>query len=244
MVSLNLQKLVREKFKFFFRVFKIARTWGLLNILKFIPYEIFYGLKYKVSTLFSLNHQELDVTPEMKKNSTEYFPTPYYIAKKVFQLIQSELIDCEFVDFGCGAGRILMFVSEFKPKKVVGVEFSATLCDQAEQNLSAHFSKYHNLSPDWKIVHADALEYLISPSANVFFFYDPFNATTMRKMVEKINISITEYPRSIKVIYISPAHRSVFIECGYKIVQSSVNKYNKGYIIFQNNGKSHNINVS
>jgi len=237
MSPLNLQKLVREKFKFFFRVFKIARTWGLLNILKFVPYEIFYGLKYKVNTLFSLNHQELDVSVDMKKNSTEYFPTPYYIARKVFKLVRSELRDSEFVDIGCGAGRILMFVSEFKPKKVTGVEFSEKLCVQAKNNLNAHFDKSHNLSLDWEVVHADALEYLISPSANVFFFYDPFNEMTMRKMIEKINSSVTQYPRHVKVIYISPAHRSVFIEYGYKIMKSSVNKYNKGYVIFQNDVK-------
>jgi len=235
----DLQKLVKEKFKFFFRVFKIARTWGLLNILKFVPYEIFYGLKYKVSTLFSLNHEELDVSADIKQDSTEYFPTPYYIARKVFKLVQSELRDCKFVDIGCGAGRILMFASEFNPKKVTGVEFSKKLCAQAKKNLNAHFDKNRNLSTDWEIVHANALEYLISPSANVFFFYDPFNAKTMRKMVEKINLSVTEYPRPITVIYISPAHSNVFIECGYKIIKSSINKYNKGYVVFHNDVKIH-----
>tara|TARA_B000000460_G_C21524926_1_gene397800 strand:+ start:1306 stop:2013 length:708 start_codon:yes stop_codon:yes gene_type:complete len=235
MSLLDLQKLVREKFKFFFRVFKIARTWGLLNILKFVPYEIFYGLKYKVSTLFSINHQELDVSLNMKKNSTEYFPTPYYIASKVFRLVEADLMGCEFVDFGCGAGRILLFASQFGPKKIIGVEFSEILCKQAEKNLNSHFNKYQNLAPDWEIVHGDALKYSISPSTNVFFFYDPFNERTMRKVVDKINLSITEHPRSIKIIYISPAQRGVFIECGYKIMQSSVNKYHKGYIIFQKN---------
>ena len=237
MVSLNLQELVIEKSKFFYRVFKIARTWGFISILKFIPYEIFYALKFKVNTLYSLNHQELDVSPEIKKNSTEYFPTPYYIANKVFRIVQSDLVGCEFIDFGCGAGRILMFVSAFKPKTIVGVEFSEILCKHAEKNLGTYFNKSQNLSTNWEIVHGDALEYLINPSANVFFFYDPFNEKTMRKMVDKINLSILEYPRSIKVIYISPSHRNVFIEYGYQIVQSSVNKYHKGYVIFSNDRK-------
>ncbi len=244
MISLNLQKIVGEKFKFFFRVLKIARTWGLLNILKFIPYEIFYGLKYNVSTLFSLNHQELDVTPEIKKNSTEYFPTPYYIAKKVFRMVEADLMGCEFVDFGCGAGRILLFASQFRPKKIIGVEFSKILCKQAEKNLNSYFKKYQNVEPDWEIVHGDALKYSINPSTNVFFFYDPFNERTMRKVADKINLSIAKHPRSIKIIYISPVQRGVFVECGYEIMQSSVNKYHKGYIIFQKDGKNENINTS
>ena len=243
MVSFNLQKLVREKFKFLFRVFLIAHTWGYLNILRFIPYELFYGFKYKARTLFSLNHKELDVTPEIKKNSTEYFPTPYYIAKKAFRKVEADLRGCELVDFGCGAGRILLFASQFNPKKIIGVEFSKTLCKQAEKNLYSYFNKNQNLVPAWEIIQRDALKYEINPSANIFFFYDPFNERTMKKVVEKINLSITEHPRSIKIIYISPVQRDVFIESGFKIIQSSVNKYHKGYIIFRNNGDNKKIDV-
>jgi len=234
MAHLNLKEFFTEKTRFFFRVFKIARTWGFISILKFIPYEIFYGLRFKVNTLFSVNHQELDVSPEMKENSTEYFPTPYYIARKVFRIIKSDLAGCEFVDFGCGAGRILMFSSEFGPKKIVGVEFSELLSRQAEDNLNVYFRENKKIFPNWEIVCGDALEYLISPLENVFFFYDPFNEKTMRKMVDKINLSILEYPRPIKVIYISPRHREIFIEHGYQVVHSDINKYEKGYIIFSN----------
>ena len=106
---LNLKRNINEKLTFFLRVFKIANTWGILNILKFIPYEIFYAMKFKVNTLFSVNHQELDVPEALKRNSTEYFPTPYYVANKVFKLVKQQLKDSEFIDFGCGAGRILMF---------------------------------------------------------------------------------------------------------------------------------------
>ena len=55
MQILNINKTGKEKFTFFYRVFKIARTWGFIKILLFIPYEIFYGIKYNVNTLFSLN---------------------------------------------------------------------------------------------------------------------------------------------------------------------------------------------
>ena len=56
-------------------------------------------------------------------------------------------------------------------------------------------------------------------------------------MVDKINLSILEFPRPIKVIYISPRHREIFIEHGYQIVQSDINKYEKGYIIFSNDSR-------
>ena len=53
-------------------------------------------------------------------------------------------------------------------------------------------------------------------------------------MVKKINLSIEQYPRSILIVYISPVHRNIFIQSGYNILHSNVNKYNKGYVIIEN----------
>jgi len=231
---LNLKRNINEKLTFFLRVFKIANTWGILNILKFIPYEIFYAMKFKVNTLFSVNHQELDVPEALKRNSTEYFPTPYYVANKVFKLVKQQLKDSEFIDFGCGAGRILMFVTNFKPKKIIGIEFSKQLCEQAENNLKNYLLTQQELSCDWEIIHSDALEYSINPSANIFFFYDPFNEKIMKTMVKKINLSVEQNPRPILIVYISPIHRNIFIQSGYNILHSNVNKHNKGYVIIEN----------
>ena len=67
-----MKNIVDEKLKFFYRVLMIAKTWGILKIVMFIPYELIYGLKFKVNTLFSINNYELDVLPDQKENSTEY----------------------------------------------------------------------------------------------------------------------------------------------------------------------------
>jgi len=229
-----MKKLLKEKFKFFYRVLMIAKTWGVLKIIMFIPYEIYYGFKFKVNTLFSVNNNELDVLPDEKENSTEYFPTPYYVAKKVFDFMKNELKDCNFIDFGCGAGRMLMFASEYSPKKVIGIEFSKKLCIQSEINLNTYFHKKKESNIDWEIVHSDALLYEIDKSANIFFFYDPFNEKIMKQMVKRINLSLERDPRKIYIVYISPVQRHLFIESNYKIQQANINKYNKGYIIFTN----------
>ena len=59
----------------------------------------------------------------------------YYIAKKVFQLIQSELIDCEFVDFGCGAGIDVILAAHKVGTKgqVIGVDFTDQMIEKAGQ---------------------------------------------------------------------------------------------------------------
>lgn len=222
-----------EKTTFFFRVFKIANTWGLLNIILFIPYEIFYGLKYNVKTLFSLNHDELDVEISTKAQSTEYFPTPYYIANRALKLVRKELFGSVFIDFGSGAGRMLMFASKFYPEKVIGVEFSKKLCDQANLNLKKFFESNKNFKTDWEVNHCDALKYKIPLNSNVFFLYDPFNSKIINRLVKNIKLSLKENKREILVIYISPVHRKVFIENDFTEVHSKINKFDKGYTILK-----------
>jgi len=234
MQILNINKTGKEKFTFFYRVFKIARTWGFIKILLFIPYEIFYGIKYNVNTLFSLNNQELDVSKERKVNSTEYFPTPYYIANKVFKLVRNKLAGSVFIDFGSGAGRILMFVTQFGPKKIIGVEFSKKLCDKAISNLNKYFNTMNNTYTDWEIKHCDALEYDFPLDSNVFFFYDPFGPIIIQQIIQKIKLSLEQNNREIIIIYISPIHRKIFSEMGFELIHSKVNKYNKGFVIFKN----------
>ena len=79
----RLSSFLSQKFNFFFRVFILAKTWGIIRILLFIPYELYYIIRLNTYTLFSINNEELDLEKKDKLHLTEYFPTPYYILSKV-----------------------------------------------------------------------------------------------------------------------------------------------------------------
>lgn len=228
-------KIFLEKWNFIIRISSIIYTWGFIVFIKFIPYEIYYGIKFNSKTLFSLSSNELDVSKIEKEHSTEYIPTPFYIAHKIFFRLQNKLIDSEFVDFGCGAGRIMMFVSHFKPKKIIGIEFSKKLCECAISNLNLHFSKYPHFECEWYVEHCNAINYQIGNNENIFFLYDPFNANTLELIVNNIMISLNILPREIFIIYVSPIHKNVLIEKGFSTIISEINQHNKGFIILTNN---------
>ena len=228
-------KVFVEKLNFIIRISSIIYTWGFIVFIKFIPYEIYYGIKFNLKTLFSLSSNELDVSKIEKEHSTEYIPTPFYIAHKIFFKLQNKLIDSEFVDFGCGAGRILMFVFQFIPKKVVGIEFSKKLCECAISNLNLHFCKYPHFECEWYVEHCNAINYQIGNKEKIFFFYDPFNANIMEVVISNILISLSNHPRKIFIIYVSPIHKNVIIEKGFSIIVAEINQHNKGFIILTNN---------
>jgi len=223
--------MLKRYLTFLYRVFILAKTWGIFKILLFIPYEIFYMCKFRTNTLFSINHEELDVDNYQKRNSTEYFPTPYYIILKVFSLIEKNLHNSIFIDFGSGAGRVLTFVSIFKPKKIIGIEFSKNLHSLAKKNLMMCFKRCSNI--DWELFHINALNYKIPKDSNVFFFYDPFNENIMIKIIKKIKFSLDKNLRQIFIIYISPQHKSIFLKFGFRLIHSEINNYNKGFAIFK-----------
>ena len=232
MITRKGKDLFTQTFKFLFRVLILARTWGLTKLILFIPYEIYYLFKFKTHTLFSINNEELDLSIEEKISSTEYFPTPYYILSKIFSLIKNELYNSTFIDFGSGAGRVLTFVYYFKPKKIIGIEFSKQLCKISEKNLTAFFQKKYI---DWELIQKNAVNYHIPSNANIFFFYDPFEEIIMSKIIKNIKLSLKENKRPIWIVYISPRAKNLFLNNGFKLIHSQFNKFNKGYIIFKYN---------
>jgi SAM-dependent methyltransferase len=228
-----MKNIILEKITFLYRVFYLAKTWGFIKILIFIPFEIYYGLKLRTKTLFSLNNKELDIKESIKENSTEYFPTPYYVMHEISKKIKEDLKDAVFIDFGSGAGRVLSFILKFKPKKIIGIELSKKLCQISNDNLENQIKKSKDIITKWEIININATNYEIPLESNIFFFYDPFNDVVLDQIVKKIITSYIKNKRSIIVIYVSPRHLKIFIKRKFKVLNTKINKYGKGYAIFK-----------
>ena len=79
----------------------------------------------------------------------------------------------------------------------------------------------------------NATNYEIPLESNIFFFYDPFNDVVLDQIVKKIITSYIKNKRSIIVIYVSPRHLKIFIKRKFKVLNTKINKYGKGYAIFK-----------
>ena len=116
-----------------------------------------------------------------------------------------------FVDLGSGKGKALLLASGVGFSKVVGVEFSRSLCAIAKQN-AERYSQRSGRALKIEIVCSDAATYAIRPNENVFFMFHPFGASVMERVVENIQKSLAEAPRRIWIIYTLPLLRHMLEE--------------------------------
>ena len=121
--------------------------------------------------------------------------------------------DCHFVDIGAGKGRVLLMAAQYGFRKVVGIEFSAPLCELARRNVEL-FSRKVSLPSPIEVVEADATTHVFAPADRVFFMFNPFDAFILGKVLQNLRRSIEQHPRPVTLIYNDPEHHSVVRDAG------------------------------
>ena len=76
----------------------------------------------------------MDFKNPNKPEGVEYGTIPPYLIKKILDQVNYDQSDV-FLDFGCGKGRVLLIASEYKFKKIIGIEFSPELAGIALKNI-------------------------------------------------------------------------------------------------------------
>ena len=115
-------------------------------------------------------------------------------------------------DVGCGAGRLLFVAALHGVTRCVGVELSKHLAELALNNASKlRFS--HSLIG---IRQGDASKEDYS-DGTVFLFCNPFGASTLHTVLERIRESLQVNPRKIRLMYIHPEpdHLALFSKCDW-----------------------------
>jgi SAM-dependent methyltransferase len=131
----------------------------------------------------------------LHEDSHAYDATAYYRLKAMVDCLSLKPEDV-FIDFGCGRGRAVFYMSTQRLKKVIGVEFDKELLDEARENLA-------NLKlqkTPVELVHVDAASYRITDE-NIFFMYNPFGLKTLQAILKNIKNSLVANPRPIRIIF-------------------------------------------
>jgi hypothetical protein len=132
-----------------------------------------------------------------------------YTATSVLQLrgmlssLPEDLTGFVLVDFGSGKGRCLLVASDYPFREIVGVEFAAELHAVAQENIN-HYRGSRQQCFDISSVHSDATQFQIPDDPCVLYFYNPFEASVMKKVLQNIETSHRENPRKIYIIYCNP----------------------------------------
>jgi 16S rRNA G966 N2-methylase RsmD len=105
-----------------------------------------------------------------------------------------------FVDYGSGKGRIVLEAAAYPFAKVIGIEFSELLHETALENVRT--AQTQRQCPVIDLQLADATRWEVPPSANVFFFFNPFDGEILAQVFKNLRTSLVRSPRPITIIYV------------------------------------------
>ena len=208
--------MLSEKFRLLQYFFSSLRKRGLWRTLKISMFELYHEYKLGADTSYVIPRQELDGDSDALGHATDYFPSSYLVLHEAFSSIGSDCRDAVLVDYGCGMGRALMFASTLPIKRMIGVELSPSLCAAATRNLQRLYRQSGRFEPRWTIVNADARVFAVPGDANLFYFFNPFDAMVLGQVLDNVIESVRAAPRKCIFIYANPLHEIEFISRGFR----------------------------
>lgn len=124
-----------------------------------------------------------------------YEATPYEVLDC---LIESGYIlkENKIVDYGCGKGRVALYLNHQIGCDATGVDYNDQLICIANEN-----KKRLNSKVEFYCVNAEKYELKDEDS---FYFFNPFSEKILRKVINQIMISIYDHPRKVKLFFYYP----------------------------------------
>jgi len=156
---------------------------------------------------------ELDIPFATKFRGVHYDPSPVFPLQRV--LCEIGIVPADvFVDFGSGKGLSLLVASRFPFRRIVGVEFSRELCCIARENVK-RYTANHGQLPPIEIREVDAAEVCVEADWSVLYFFNPFDAHVMQRVLFNTEQSYRAHPRRICLLYYHPVWREVIDQCRF-----------------------------
>lgn len=132
-------------------------------------------------------------------NHHAYEPTPYVVLDK---LAESGYItkDNVLVDYGCGKGRVGLYLGWKLGCHSVGVEYNEQFYEAAERNQRNCVSQSKA-----EFVLANAEHYEVPEEADTFYFFNPFSVKILQSVMGRIRDSLYRNPREVLLMFYYPS---------------------------------------
>jgi SAM-dependent methyltransferase len=180
----------------------VRRLSRVLSVVEWIP-------EYCFERRFGILTAGLASDPDVTRPGSErhsYSPSYYRGTRKVLRALTAAETRGVFVDYGSGAGRVLLIAAVTSPfKRVVGVEQSPRLNEIARRNIEHVRSKMSCRPVD--LVTVDAAEFTVPDDTSVLFFADSFGGDILASVFRRIRESLRRAPRPL--VFIGYNHDSL-----------------------------------
>ena len=126
-----------------------------------------------------------------------YEPTPYCVLER---LAESGFFgkDEVVLDYGCGKGRVGFFLSYRTKAKTVGIEYDERIYEMALEN-----QKTARAAADFLLTRAETYE--VPKEVTRCYFFNPFSAEILHKVLARLLESWYEHPREISLFFYYPS---------------------------------------
>jgi hypothetical protein len=170
-----------------------------------------------------------------------YVPTPPKAFHRIMQSLDIRFSNFTFIDFGSGKGRVVMLATEHGFQKVIGIEYSITLHNIAENNVISFQARHSVNLPTVELVCLDASQFKFSAESQILYFANPFSEKVMEIVLRNLWATIkTESPfPTIYLIYMPyrKANLDIFFRNNFvftkKLVTSDYAGISRDVLIFQ-----------
>ena len=196
-------------------------TWGYVSLrerglthtvssaVHFVDNWLF-DLRYGTDTASVVELPALDIPSQVKAFAHEYRATKAAPMRKLMDA--AELPEKKvFVDMGCGKGKALLIAADYGCQKLIGVESSPSLCEQARANLHTRLKDKSDVT--FEIVQCDAAKFEFRDDENVIYFYNPFAPQIIRSVLMSLERSLQRTPRSVWLLYYVSEFNEPFTDC-------------------------------
>jgi len=225
-------RAIYELLNYFKFSLKRRGLFGTIKIFYLKMNNRYFDWRYDVDTASNLSLRAMDFKNPNKPEGVEYGTIPPYLIKKILDQVNYDQSDV-FLDFGCGKGRVLLIASEYKFKKIIGIEFSPELAGIALKNILS-CRDYNNFDIDRiKIIEKDVLDYKYNNDETVFYLYNPFSNIILDQLCGQIVKSIHHKPRRVYIIYVNPIFANIIISNGFNKI-NEIDLINKMCFIYSN----------
>jgi SAM-dependent methyltransferase len=164
-----------------------------------------FDLTHQIETSQRVHQSDLATDSPNWIYGVGYWPTPVGLIREILEFLPIRHEEFTFIDLGSGKGRVLLLASEYAFEKIIGVEYAPELHLAAFENIRG----YRNGVQKCKAIESvcrDMAKFQFPEKPLAIFLYNPTSEPVMRVVAENLRKSLDDCPRTIWIVYVTPAY--------------------------------------